>query len=536
MGQFIDHTIGLRDQSPTDPEPLEFDSADSLELFVNDLGEIAFSRTAAAPATGVRTPREQLNMVSAYIDGWVVYGGTTERLEWLRAGPVDGLLENNLALLFTGPNDYLPRADARPDVPGPEMELVGRLLLDPSRRAIAGDVRANENIALTAVHTLFVREHNRIVNALPAELSEERKFQIARRVVGAALQFITYNEFLPALGVELRPYRGYRQEVDASVSNEFAVVGYRAHSMVHGEVEVEASVDAFEPGVLGVLEDRGVEVELEGDEVALAVPLNIAFANPDLVELIGLGHILAGLAGEGQYKNDEQIDNQLRSVLFQIPKPDADVFAGCLDGTTLDECFSVVLDLGAVDIARARDHGIPYYNDLRAAYGLPRLQTFIEVTGEASDSFDGAVDVDPGHPLDDPDILTFDKLLDIDGNEIALDSEAAEGEAVTGIRRTSLAARLKHIYDTTDQIEAFVGMVAEEHVPGSEFGPLQLQIWKRQFEALRDGDRFYYENDPWVRRIERQYDVTYRHSLAELIALNTDIERTDLPQDVFLLR
>ena len=58
-------------------------------------------------------------------------------------------------------------------------------------------MRANENIALTATHTLFAREHNRIVDALPAALAEERKFQIARRVVSAEQQYITYSEFLP---------------------------------------------------------------------------------------------------------------------------------------------------------------------------------------------------------------------------------------------------------------------------------------------------------------------------------------------------
>jgi Animal haem peroxidase len=42
------------------------------------------------------------------------------------------------------------------------------------------------------------------------------------------------------------------------------------------------------------------------------------------------------------------------------------------------------------------------------------------------------------------------------------------------------------------QLDAFVGVVAEPHVPGTEFRELQLAIWRRQFEALRDGDRFFY--------------------------------------------
>ena len=64
-------------------------------------------------------------------------------------------------------------------------------------------------------------------------------------------------------------------------------------------------------------------------------------------------------------------------------------------------------------------------------------------------------------------------------------------------------------------------MVSEPHAAGTDLGPLQLAIWKRQFEALRNGDRFYYENDPILSTIQQTYGVTYRHTLAELIKLNT---------------
>jgi hypothetical protein len=73
-------------------------------------------------------------------------------------------------------------------------------------------------------------------------------------------------------------------------------------------------------------------------------------------------------------------------------------------------------------------------------------------------------------------------------------------------------------------------MVSERHVPGTEFGELQLAIWKRQFEGLRDGDRYFYANDPELREIEQRYGVTYRHTLAEIIELNT---RVDVQADVF---
>jgi len=532
-GQFLDHTMGLRD---TDGEAvtLPFNEDDPLEDFGNDAETLRISRSAGVLENGVR---EQVNTISSYLDAWAVYGGTEERLEWLREGPVDGDLSNNSARLLTTEDNYLPRAVERGDASSaPEMEITGRLmaLADAEERMIvAGDIRANENISLTAVQTLFLREHNRIVDALPESLSEEEKFQVARRVVGATQQYITYEEFLPAFGLELDRYRGYRPDVDPSVSNEFATVGYRAHSMVHGEVEVETEADRYTQAELDALRAAGIEVEVVGDEVEIAVPLNIAFANPDLVPQLGLGPILAGLAGEAQYKNDEQIDNQLRSVLFQLPSPNIEDPDACLDGPTLNECFGLVADLGTLDIFRARDHGMPYYNDMREAYGLPRVSTFAELTGEDSEDFPNDPEIDAADPINDPDILEFTELRDGEGNIIAFGTDAAEGEAIEGDRRTPLAARLKAIYGDVDKVDAFIGMVAEPHLSGSEFGALQYAMWQVQFEALRDGDRFFYTNDPALEWIEKEFDISYKRSLSQIIVDNTDISADEIQEKVF---
>jgi hypothetical protein len=78
-------------------------------------------------------------------------------------------------------------------------------------------------------------------------------------------------------------------------------------------------------------------------------------------------------------------------------------------------------------------------------------------------------------------------------------------------------------------------MVAERHVSGAEFGELQLAIWRKQFQNLRDGDRFFYQNDPGLSTIRRLLGIDYRHSLAEVIAANTDIPLDDLAENVFLV-
>ena len=164
-GQFIDHDIGLADETPGESAPMAFDPHDPLEGFTDDVGGIDFNRTPAAPGTGVRSPRQQINTVSSYIDASSVYGETARRLAWLRTG------RENLLL----PGGYLPRADARANPPA--MDLFGAQPAAPGRAVVAGDVRANENIALTAIHTLFAREHNRIVaRCCPtAALTPERR-------------------------------------------------------------------------------------------------------------------------------------------------------------------------------------------------------------------------------------------------------------------------------------------------------------------------------------------------------------------------
>src|SRR5215218_9489465 len=113
-GQFMDHTFGLA-QDGSEKVPIGFDAADPLDGFRNDLGSISFAHDAAAAGTGTdpSNPRQHTNTVSSYIDGWSVYGGTAERLEWLREGPVDGDLSNNGARLLLTRAAYLPRAGAR---------------------------------------------------------------------------------------------------------------------------------------------------------------------------------------------------------------------------------------------------------------------------------------------------------------------------------------------------------------------------------------------------------------------------------------
>ena len=187
-------------------------------------------------------------------------------------------------------------------------------------------------------------------------------------------------------------------------------------------------------------------------------------------------------------------------------------------------CFSDIADLGVDDIMRGRDHGMPSYNAMRVEYGLPPVRSFTAITGEPTDVLPA------GMTINNPHIMDLVQLRDRAGNLIPLSSPDAQQVAVTGIRRSTLAARLKGIYGSVDKVDAFVGMVSERHIPGTEFGPLQLAMWQDQFTRLRDGDRFFYQINPALSIATRLFGVTYRHSLADIVTLDTGAA---VPQDLF---
>jgi hypothetical protein len=362
------------------------------------------------------------------------------------------------------------------------------------------------------------------VSLLPSSLSDEDKFQIARRVVMAEIQYITYQEFLPAEGVSLPQYEGYNPNVNATETNEFATAAFRAHTQIHGDgLELDnQAASRYSAATLSSLAAQGAVISNNSDgTVSIDVNLNLMFFNPDLLKQLQIGPVLQSIGGESQYNNDIEIDNQLRSALFEVP---TNTSASCTQPTDpVAACFNTVTDLGAFDIQRGRDHGIGTYNQVREAYGLPAVTSFTQITGEATDALPA------GDTINSPNILNVTQLTNIDGQTIdPNNTDAVNSTAVHVVRAATVAARLKAIYGTVDKIDPFVGIFAEKHVPGADMGQTQLAIWQKQFQAMRDGDRFYFGNDQGLSFIQNTYGIDFRHTLAQIIEMNTDITASSL--------
>jgi hypothetical protein len=295
---------------------------------------IRFNRSAFDPTSGngdvivtprgvIPIPRWQINANTSYIDASNIYGSDDATAASLRTA--DGKLA-------TSAGGLLP-------------------MLNGANRFESGDTRVNENVGLTAVHALFVREHNRLaerINAVNPGLSGEEIYQWARKIVGAEMQIVTYREFLPAIMGDgaPRPDVYFYDEIDASITTAFSTAAFRfGHSMQSPRILLVDN-DGNQNGVIGLA-------------VASENPAFLT-SDPSRVDLI-----LKGLASQTAQENDTYVVDALRNIRFGPPG------AG---GT----------DLAALDIQRGRDHGLlNSYSRMRTSYGLAPFDSFSQLTSDA---------------------------------------------------------------------------------------------------------------------------------------------------------
>jgi len=434
-GQFVDHDIDLTDNAePHEPFNIAVPAGDPwFDPFNTGTQEIGLNRSVydTATGTGPGDPRRQINQITTWIDASNVYGSDQLRADTLRTFS-GGRLATSAGDLLPFNTAGLPNANAGP--------------LPASSMFLAGDVRSNEQVSLTAMHTLFVREHNRLAGEIESAnpgMQDEDIYQQARKIVGAQMQAITYNEWLPALlGTGAVPsYSGYDDTVDPRIANSFSTALFRVgHTMLSPTLRRT---------------DNDGNVIPQGN-----LSLADAFFNPSRITGEGgIDPLLKGMSTQLMQEIDTKVTDAVRNFLFGPPGAGG-------------------FDLASLNIQRGRDHGLPTYNELRSQLGLGAKATFEDITSDAG-----------------------------------------------------LQAALASVYGSVNEIDLWVGALAEDHVAGSSVGELIQFVLVDQFVRLREGDRFFYLNDGFftpdlLAEIEA---IT----LADIIRRNTGI--TNIQDNVFFV-
>ncbi|XP_050297989.1 peroxidasin homolog isoform X2 [Anthonomus grandis grandis] len=381
-------------------------------------------------------PREQVNMNTAFLDGSMVYGSSRCTVHKLKG--LNGKM--NVTIHPKGNNkDLLPR------------ENNSECRSDSGLCFYAGDGRASEQPGLTMIHTLYVREHNRVMEGLQKvnpHWNEEKIFEQARKIVIGGIQHVVYNEFLPRIlgwnavnlyGLKLLPqgyYKDYNPSCNPSIFSEFGAAAFRiGHSLLRPHIpRLDDNYQIVDPPLL----------------------LRDFFFNTDYMMNEGLMDQMArGLVSTPMETLDQFITGEITNHLFEDKKIP---FSG--------------VDLIALNIKRARDHGIPSYNNYRALCNLKRATTFEDLAREI--------------PME-------------------------------------VIQRLKALYPTVDDIDLFPGGMSERPLQGGIVGPTFGCIIAIQFRQLRKCDRFWYENeDPIVRFSEAQLAEMRKITLAKILCDNMD--------------
>ncbi|MBU3706343.1 MAG: peroxidase [Mycobacterium sp.] len=411
-GQFVDHDINLTNSDEVTHIDITVPSGDPTLT-----GSIPVTRAVIDPLTGTTgKPATATNNVTGWLDASMVYGSDAATAAGLRG--TDGYL-------LTSAGNNLPIVDGA---------------------FAAGDIRVSENPDLTALHTIFMREHNRQVDLLKAahpDWTSDQLYNQARAIVTAEIARITYNEFLPHLlgRGAIKPYQGYKPGVDARLSLEFAGAAYRlGHSIVSANLE---------------------KTDEQGNQVGAAVTLRDAFFQDpaDFVIDTGAAGLLRHLTNDPSNALDVHIVDDLRNFLFGP---------------------SAGLDLAAINLQRGRDLGLGTLNETRAALGLTQYTSFSQITSDAT-----------------------------------------------------VAAALQEAYGDVNKVELWIGGLAEDHVPGAMVGKTFSAIVSRQFQNLRDGDRFWYQNQGFDAATLKAIEST---TLSSVILNNTDIEHMQTDAFVYFER
>jgi Ca2+-binding RTX toxin-like protein len=441
------------------------------------LGGLPFPFTRTPFETGSGTdhsnPREQINEETSFLDLSFIYGNDQARLDLARAD-LPGHSGQSAKLLL-GAGDLLPTIkEVGLDAGLTSLQVLSIYrpagfggLPDPTTNPpdstfenlyYAGDNRANQQPPLITLQTIWAREHNYQVDKLTPTAE---KYCWTQDQLFDAARAITEAEWQHVIYDEYVP----------KLLGKCALEAYHGYNKnVDPSIINEWTTVAFRLGhdqssnSFGLLNEDGSKVQINDPNFPsdpFAITLGTAFALAAAAnDVTGAGH------------NSADLDTWIRGLTSQ--------FSQEIDGKVVDGNRNVLFGIGVTadlevfDIERGRDHGVWNYNQLREGLGLSTYSDF--------DSFGAANHLDAAR---------LAALKTVYGNDI-------------------------------NKLDSIVGGLLEAKVYDSQLGETFTILNVLQFEALRDGDKFYYEN-----RFKDNPDLIAlidHTSLADIIQRNTGID------------
>ncbi|WP_264048359.1 peroxidase family protein [Methylobacterium flocculans] len=420
-------------------------------------------------------------------------------------------------------------------------------LLD--RHFVAGDGRANENIALTAVHQVFHAEHNRVVEmtkqialdsgdltflnkwllvdveAIPTTdagraalvWDGERLFQAGRFTNEMEYQHLVFEEFGRMMQPDIDAFVFEPSaDINPSIAAEFAHVVYRfGHSMLRQDIAV-------------------IAIDAEGKPVQNDITLFDGFLNPVMYDSLGAaevasGAIIRGMSRQTGSEIDEFVTDVLRNQLLGIP-----------------------LDLATINLARGRDVGTPTLNVARGR--------FFEETGDTLlKPYESWADF--ALNLKNPaSIINFvaaygnhaSVLNTTDTPRTTVELREAATRLVLGDSTLTGTAKADFDADRLDflnhtgayagdgtlgglnTVDFWMGGLAEKKMAfGGMLGSTFSFVFQMTMENLQDADRFYYLSRTQGLNLLNELE---NNTFAELVMRNTDLgaaNATALPGNLF---
>lgn len=379
--------------------------------------------------------------------------------------------------------------------------------ISPLDHIVAGDGRVNENVTLTAVHTIWARNHNFHVDNLVAsgfQGTAEELFQAAKIINEAEYQRVVFTEFTDVLlggmkGSGAHGWGGYHPDVNPAISEEFAAAAYRfGHSLVtqtiqvidaNGQVSDIALFDAFlNPTNTG-------QFQFNGQPVTVQQLAQFGYVPQPGYEQLGAGSILSGISQQAAAEVDVNVVDAIRNDLVRI---NADLFS--------------------FNVARGRDVGLGTLNQVRQSLltsDSPYIREAVDNWAGNMNPYTSWEDFQVRNNLSDTLIAQFKAaypdLVLTTPEEIAAfqaanpDIQLVNGNTVKGI----------------DRVDLWVGGLAEAHINGGMVGQTFWVILHEQFDRLQEADRFYYLDRVENFDFYKQIDGGAEQGFGAIVARNT---------------